>query len=119
MSQLGTNLKLTIAADNRPRTHALFVDVLGATALQPNPNLEVYRLADGGNIGVFYVAPSEALGAEDQKKGAWLEFAVADPAETGRELEATGVTRIEYFDKSHAYFQMPGGPVFRLASASR
>jgi hypothetical protein len=57
MTTLGSNLKLTIAEEYRPRVRALFVDVLGATIVEPVPGVEAYRLADGANVGVEYVAP--------------------------------------------------------------
>lgn len=116
MTRFGTNMKLTIATQWRPRVRALFVDVLGASALQPTEDLEVYRLDDGGNVGVYYVDASEALSPEDQQKGAWLEFRVDDPDVTNRKVRASGVAQIEHpHDREHAYFQVPGGPVFRLA----
>ena len=115
MARFGTNLKLIIAAEHRPRVHALFVDVLGATAVAPRPDLEQYKTEDGGSVGVFYVPAAEALYGDEQRKGTWLEFRVEDPEATGRRLEAAGVERIAYEDRTHAYFQVPGGPVFRLA----
>jgi len=115
MARFGTNLKLNIASEHRARVHALFVDVLGATAVQPRPDLEQFKTEDGGSVGVFYVAAAEALSPADQRKGTWLEFRVEDPEATGRGLEASGVERVAYEDKTHGYFQVPGGPVFRLA----
>jgi hypothetical protein len=118
MATFGTNLKLTIDKDRRSEVRALFVDVLGATAVQPTPALEAYKLADGGSVGVFYVDAKEALSSEDQMKGAWLEFRVDDPESLDAKLKSRGVTRIDYQDKSHAYYQVPGGPVFRLARSA-
>jgi hypothetical protein len=109
------NLKLNIAEENRAKVHALFVDALGTDAVQPMPHLVQYKTEDGGSVGVFFVAPHEALSDADQRKGAWLEFRVADTEATVKRLEGQGVARIDYQDKSHAYFQIPGGPVFRLA----
>lgn len=117
MTTLGPNLKLTIAARWRPQVHDLFVDILGATTVQPSANFEVYLL-DGGKarVGVAYAPDGEALSPDDQRKGAWLEFRVADPANTAARLEAKGVPQIDYTDRDHAYFAIPGGPVFRLAA---
>jgi hypothetical protein len=114
MARFGTNLKLTIAAEWRPRVHALFVDVLGASASEPTADLEIYHLEDG-NVGVYYVGPDETLAPGDQRKGVWLEFRTEDPDAAAERLAAHGVARIDYHDRAHAYFQVPGGPVFRLA----
>lgn len=115
MARFGMNLKLTIAENHRPRVHALFVDALGTGAVQPAPHLEAYKTEDGGSVGVFFVPAKEALSDEDQKKGAWLEFRVADPEATAKRVEEQGIARIDYQDKAHRYYQVPGGPVFRLA----
>jgi hypothetical protein len=115
MARFGTNLKLLISTEHRARVHALFVDVLGAHRVQPMPDLDAFKLEDGGSVGVFYVPAGEALSAEDQRKGSWLEFRVEDPDAAAARLEAGGVERVPYQDKTHAYFQVPGGPVFRLA----
>jgi hypothetical protein len=109
------NLKLTIAEEHRARVHALFVDAIGTQAVQSLSHLEAYKTEDGGSVGVFFVPAKEALGEEDQRKGAWLEFRVADVEATAERIAAQGVARIDFEDKTHPYFQVPGGPVFRLA----
>ena len=30
-------------------------------------------------------------------------------------LRAAGVKEVDYFDKTHMYFQSPGGPIIRVA----
>jgi hypothetical protein len=115
MARFGMNLKLTIAEEHRARVHALFVDGIGTDAVQPTPQLEAYKTEDGGSVGTFFVPAKDALSEEDQKKGAWLEFRVADLEATTQRLDAQGIARIEHSDKSHPYYQVPGGPVFRLA----
>ena len=115
MARFGMNLKLTIAEEHRARVHALFVDGIGTDAVQPMPHLEQYKTEDGGSVGVFFVAAKDALSHEDQKKGAWLELRVADVEATAKRLDAQGVERIDFQDKTHPYYQVPGGPVFRLA----
>jgi len=119
MARFGMNLKLTIEESHRPRVRALFVDILGARAVAPTPRLEAYKTEDGGSVGVFYVPATEALSTEDQRKGAWLEFRVDDPDAVASRIVASGVAPVAYEDKSHHYFQVPGGPVFRLAPNER
>lgn len=115
VTRLGSNLKLTIDAARRAEVRSLFVDVFGAAPSQPAGDLEVYRLAGGANVGVYFVDAGEALSELDQRKGAWLELAVDDAAAVAGKLRELGVAQIEYVDTAHDYFQIPGGPVFRLA----
>jgi hypothetical protein len=115
MTRFGTNMKMIISSDYETRVRKLFVDVLGAAAMRPRPDLEVYRLADGANVGVQFVPPPEAIPEAEQRKSTWLEFVVSDPAAIAGELEALGLARVEYYDNAHSYYQVPGGPVFRIA----
>lgn len=117
MARFGNNLKLTVDRAHRPALGAAF-EALGAQVVQsPRPDLELYKL-DGFQIGAFYVEAKDALSIEDQRKGAWLEILVADVDGMVKRLVALGLTKIDYADSSHTYFQLPGGPVFRLAAAS-
>jgi len=115
MARFGMNLKLTIAEEHRPKVHAMFVEAIGTDAVQPMPGLEAYKTEDGGSVGVFFVAAKDALSEEDQRKGAWLEFRVDDVEATVKRLDAQGTERIDFSDEAHAYYRVPGGPVFRLA----
>jgi hypothetical protein len=115
MAKLGRNTKLTIDVSKRQPVRALFEGALGSKVLTPSPDFEVYVLDDEARVGVAYVPAADALSSEDQKKGAWLEFVVDDEPKAREELGKLGLSRIDYADKAHAYYQVPGGPVFRLA----
>jgi hypothetical protein len=115
MTRFGTNMKLTVDRALRDDVRALYAGVLGCSVASPAPDLDVYRLEDGFNLGVSFVDAGGALRAEDQDKAAWLEFAVDDKDATVKKLDAIGVARVVYTDKTHDYFKSPGGPVFRLA----
>lgn len=118
MASFGKNMKWTVDQAQRERIRAFFVEGLGvAHASGGPPNLDLYRLADGFQIGVFSVPAAEALRPEDLRKAAWLEIAVDDVESTIGRLAALGVEEVEYVDKEHRYFAIPGGPVFRLARA--
>ena len=119
MTRFGRNMKWTSDRRHRERIRALFVEVLGATHTVPGtPDLDLYRLGDGFNVGVYSVDASEALRPEDARRAPWLEFAVDDVEETSAKLVELGFDSIDYADKAHRYFQAPGGPVFRLASST-
>ena len=115
-AHLGKNQKWIVRPAHRGAVHALMTRGLGASEVTPpNAPLDVFELESGALVGVE--VDDGALDEAAARKGAWLEFLVADPDATARTLDAQGVKRIEYHDKEHAYFQAPGGPVFRLARA--
>jgi hypothetical protein len=115
MSQIGLNHRLTVGNTLKKQTRALYEGVLGASVMSPRPDTEIFTFANGSGIGVFYVDPSQALTPEQHLKAIWLEFEVEDEKATAAKLEALGMRAFEYFDKTHKYFQAPGGQVFRLA----
>ena len=112
-TRLGRNQKWIVNPKYRPQMHELFCEVLGADPTEAAPGVEVYRLGNGEQIGVFY--QDDALDEAAQRRGAWLELLVDDPVVTAGQLDGLGLQRIDYFDKEHVYFQAPGGPIFRLA----
>ncbi len=113
-TRFGRNLKWIVRPEHRTPIRRMFTEVFGASTKNPKPHIEVYTLAGGENVGVF--VDDDALTPDQQKKGPWLEFLVADVDATVKALEASGVPQMPYDgDKDHAFFQAPGGPVFRLA----
>jgi len=113
-AQLGRNQKWIVLPAHRTAVHEMFTRGLGAAEVTPKgAPLDVFELESGALVGVE--VDDKALDEASARKGAWLEFLVSDPDATARTLDAQGVKRVEYHDKEHAYFQAPGGPVFRLA----
>lgn len=82
----------------------------------PAPDFDLYATDDGGRVGIKFVDGSDALDEAGQAKGAWLELVVGDVGRCAERLLELGARPVDYVDKSHAYFQIPGGPVFRLAA---
>lgn len=113
MSRLGHNVKLTVDRKHQPAIRGMFAEILGAKVVDPQPDLQVYALADT-NIGVYYV-DGGALTPEQQARGAWLEILVDDPEATRDALLKQGLEQLSYVDTGHHYFSAPGGWVFRLA----
>jgi hypothetical protein len=113
-ARFGTHQKWLVRPNHRDAVRTMFTQALGATDVTTkNDPFDLYELEHGAIIGVEVDA--DALDEASARKGAWLEFLVADPEATARMLDAQGVKRIEYADKEHVYFQAPGGPIFRLA----
>ncbi|MEZ4224780.1 MAG: hypothetical protein R3B13_27760 [Polyangiaceae bacterium] len=117
MTTLGKNMKLSVDRAQRAATHEFFVSGLGAEAKSVLPELDVYVLDDGFNIGIYWVEAGEALSAEQAMKAPWLELVVEDVAAALTRLTELGGREFEYVDRTHHYLQAPGGLVFRLAKA--
>ncbi len=115
MARLGSNVKLTLDAAGAAVAQKTFAGALGATRVDPMPNLAVYRFTDGGNVGVYTVADGEALTEKQQRLGAWLEFAVADVDAARAACEAAGCVPFTYGEGTLTYLRGPGGLCFRLA----
>ena len=109
----GTHQKWIVKPEHREQLRALFVSGFEATLRTPREDIDMFELADGAQIGVFFRA--DALDEAQARMGAWLEFAAEDPAALTKTLEGLAVARVPNDDTRHAYFQAPGGPVFRIA----
>ena len=118
MTRLGDNIRLTVSHEHRGALRQLFSEGLGCEIFQPPgaADLEIYRLAGGGGVGVYYVEPEGALAPADLRRAAWLEFRVEDPEATAAALAKLGLQPFDYEDRSHRYYAAPGGQVFRLAA---
>ena len=118
MITLGNNVKITAPESARQQVRDVF-EALGASRGGPNDRMDVFATEDGGHIGFAYVPDTQALTTAQMRFAPWLELAVADLEATRERLEALGLARLDYEDKSHPYFVGPGGVVFRLTSAAR
>jgi hypothetical protein len=109
----GNNMKVTAPISERARVARVFEGVLGARAIHPRPELDVFVLEDGFSIGFYFM--EHALTEEQAMLAPWIELVVDDVSSVEQKLAELGVLPFEYEDRSHAYFQSPGGLVFRLA----
>lgn len=115
MATFGTHLRLTASRELRDTLRGFYRSGLQAAHSSPIPDLDVFRLPDGFQIGVYFLPDDQALSQEAAEKGAWLEFVVDDAAAAADRLVALGATTVEYDDTSHRYLRAPGGQIFRLA----
>ncbi len=115
MAKLGPNLRCVVEASNRDAIRSLFGEVFGADVSHPTETMDVLSFGDS-NIGFEFVAAGKALSEDDQReRGVWIEIIVDDVKATCAQIEGRGLKRLEYRDQDHAYYQLPGGPVFRIA----
>lgn len=115
MAKLGPNLRCVVEVSNRDAIRSLFTDVFGAGVSQPTDTMDVLSFGDS-NIGFEFVDAGKGLSEDDQReRGVWFEIVVDDVKAICTQIEGRGLTRLEYRDQEHAYYQLPGGPVFRIA----
>lgn len=116
MTMLGPNLRCVAGHGRRDEIARFYVELFGAEASTPTPELDVYRLEGDCHIGVYFVPDEQALSPEQHEAvGTWIELVVDDVDATQRRLEERGHAPLAYHDQAHSYFQAPGGQVFRLA----
>lgn len=117
MAKLGSNVRCVAAHEHREAIATLFTQVFEAEAVHPTPDLDVYLLADGSRVGVCFVAAEKALTPEQHETaGTWLELVVPEVTATRDELTRRGHAPLEYHDREHSYFRLPGGQIYRLAA---
>jgi hypothetical protein len=115
MATLGPNIKLTAKRELRDQIHAFYTRGLGASSRAAMPELQIYTLQDGVNLGIYFVEGADALDDLQGIKAAWLEFVVDEVEATFGQLLELGGRELDYHDRTHHYLQAPGGQVFRLA----
>ena len=115
MAKFGTNMKMTVSQDLREQTRAVFEGVLGCQRVSPNDTIDLFAFEDGASIAVDYVESGATLTPEQHRAmGTWIEIEVDDNDKAKTALGACeGLTSFEFVTE-HAYFQLPGGQVFRL-----
>jgi hypothetical protein len=128
MASIGRHHHLDVDEQFRAPTRALYEGVLGGqltplreneaaggAVLSPGTDVEVFTFDGGASVAFFYVPAGQALTLPQHLRAIWLEFEVEDVPRTTEALARQGIEPFEYEDRTHPYFQAPGGQVFRLA----
>jgi hypothetical protein len=116
VTSLGNRLRMQVQESERSRVRVFFQAILGCTRNSGAGALvDAFRFEDGFKCDVFYVPRHEALAEEAFVRATWLELMTNDTATLVSRLRQFGVLEIAYADKSHYFFQAPGGQVFRVA----
>ena len=129
MASIGGHHHLNVDARFRSQTKAVYEGVLagrltslrdneavGGAVLPADTDVEVFTFDGGASIACFYVSADQALSPEQHLRAIWLEFEVDDVVRGTAALAALGIRPFAYEDKTHPYFQAPGGQVFRLGA---
>lgn len=116
MTTLGNNVRTVASVGERGAIRQLYGELFGARLNVPAADLDVFVLADGGALGVYYVEPARALAPSSHvEAGTWIELCVPNVEVAVARLHELGLQPLPYHDRAHPYFQGPGGQVFRTA----
>jgi hypothetical protein len=117
MATLGRNIRSAAPLSARDRIRAFWIGVFGCDHMSPRADVDVFAFRDGSRIGVYFVDDADALDDEQHRKGGtWIEIRVDDEQAMRDAIAAAGAARLSYHDDGHAYFQAPGGQIFRVAA---
>lgn len=115
VAQLNTNVRSVAPQSVRADLKSMMTEVFDCAFVSPVEGLDAYTFEDGGSLGFYFVADGEALSPKQHRDvGTWIEIGVADVEGTRDTLVAAGLSQLDYQDREHHYFQLPGGQVFRL-----
>lgn len=116
MARLGPNLRCVADVSARETVRTFFCEVFDAQLSHPTDSMDVFSFG-GSNIGFDFVPTQSALTEVQQREmGVWIEVEVEDVVATEAALASRGLKKLEVREQGHSYFQVPGGPVFRLAT---
>jgi len=111
----GKNMKWTVGAPHREALRAAFEQGLRISRHSADGDVDIYGLPNDSWIAIVYVPAAEALTEDQLRKAPWLELLVDEVEPAAERLVGLGVTKVPYKATTHPYFQLPGGPVLRLA----
>ncbi len=112
MITLNNRAHLFAHPDLKDELTMFFTTILGceATAIPGTP-IVAFRFANSASVTVDFT--TEALGAAQAGRGAWLEVRTDDPAALQSAVLAAGLTEVDY-PTGRFYFQAPGGQVWGI-----
>lgn len=115
MINLGNHLKTTAHPMHRDKIRSFYKDILRCEMISaPYPDFDLFQFENNVIFGVFY--STDCLSDKDLLKGTWLEIKTNEAQKLKEAMLKAGVTEVDYTDKTHFYFQAPGGQVFRIVS---
>ncbi|MBA3735413.1 MAG: hypothetical protein H0W90_09500 [Actinobacteria bacterium] len=120
MTELSNRVHLFAHPSAREDLDRFFTDVLSlppaSSVAAPGLDLPIliYQFENGASLSVQF--GEDALGAEEARRGAWLELVADDADRLKEKVLRAGLRRLEHLGGEHFYFQAPGGQVMRIVS---
>jgi hypothetical protein len=90
--------------------------VLGCEITKKSEDVDYFQMGDGFFVAFLY--EDNALAESQWLKSIWLEIKADDVPNMKQKILTFGVREVNSWDKSHLYFQAPGGQVFRLVGTN-
>lgn len=109
---LGPDTNLVVRRSERDRIRRFYRDIVGCQITKSSERIDVFETHNGFYLGVTYA--DDAQSDEDRRRSIWLEFRTDNPDELKQQIVKFGIAPIDFWDKTHFYFQAPGGQVYRL-----
>jgi catechol 2,3-dioxygenase-like lactoylglutathione lyase family enzyme len=109
----GNHSAIRVPQNLRQKIRQFYGDVLGCEITKQTDDVDYVRMGD--NFFVAFLYDDGALSEPEWLRSIWLEIKADDVLAAKKKILAFGVKEVTSRDKSHLYFQAPGGQVFRLA----
>lgn len=112
----GNHSALRVSRSQQEQIRRFYRDILGCEITRKTDAMDFFRIGD--NFFITFLYQDTALGEPEWLKSIWLELKADDVPTMKRRILAFGVSEVESRDKTHFYFQAPGGQVFRLVGTN-
>jgi len=112
----GNHSAIRVPRNLQEEIRTFYRDVLGCEITKQAEDIDYFRMGDGFFVAFLY--DDDALAEPEWLKSAWLEIKADDVPTTKQKILTFGVKEVNSRDKSHLYFQVPGGQVFRLVGTN-
>lgn len=121
---LGARVDLFVRPEYRQRFQEVFRDALGCDVRELELGMAypitLVSFPDGSSFSFEYSdaamtqPPAASLDYARAPRGAWIEFRTADVGAVQQKSRDAGVPSFSHTASPHAYFNAPGGQVFRI-----
>ena len=112
----GNHSAIRVPHNLQEKIRKFYRDVLGCEITKQTEDIDYFRMGDGFFVAFLY--EDNALADPEWLKSIWLEVKADDVPTMKQKILTFGVREVNSRDKSHLYFQAPGGQVFRLVDTN-
>ena len=104
---VGNHSAIRVPQNLQEKIRKFYCDVLGCEITKKTEDIDYFRMGDGFFVAFLY--EDNALAEPEWLKSTWLEIKADVVPTTKQKILTFGVKEVNSRDKSHLYFQAPGG----------